>query len=320
MSSKYSKYISAIILSSKGEFLSLRGYSKFPYVVFESGFNPENEYPNDSPAICALPDVKQLMTMVKEYAKAVKKIVSPAYKGPASLKNKKLADIPGAFIEEDENGRGISPIYEVNPKILELKQEKDELKEIIKEHFYNDLFAMILSTSNTTRTATEVNELKEEKMVLLSPLLEQIHSALRQILYWIYDEEIKIGLIKKPSLKSYQFKIEFVSSLAQAQKVTNISSMERFTTFVSNIANSIDPILKSKLNAEKIIEDYAHYANINPEQIVSKEEMDEIRKNIQENEKKQNELETIKQGSQILQNMGGVDLSQNDLLERFGVI
>ena len=96
--------------------------------------------------------------------------------------------------------------------------------------------------------------------------------------------------------------------------------MERFTTFVSNIANSIDPILKSKLNAEKIIEDYAHYANINPEQIVSKEEMDEIRKNIQENEKKQNELETIKQGSQILQNMGGVDLSQNDLLERFGVI
>ena len=320
LSSKYSKYISAIILSSKGEFLSLRGYSKFPYVVFESGFNPENEYPNDSPAICALPDVKQLMTMVKEYAKAVKKIVSPAYKGPASLKNKKLADIPGAFIEEDENGRGISPIYEVNPKILELKQEKDELKEIIKEHFYNDLFAMILSTSNTTRTATEVNELKEEKMVLLSPLLEQIHSALRQILYWIYDEEIKIDLIKKPNLKSYQFKIEFVSSLAQAQNVTNISSMERFTTFVSNIANSIDPILKSKLNAEKIIEDYAHYANINPEQIVSKEEMDEIRKNIQENEKKQNELETIKQGSQILQNMGGVDLSQNDLLERFGVI
>ena len=318
--SKFSKYVSAVVLSGKNEFLSLKGYSKFPYVVFESACSADCDYPLDSPGINALADVKQLMTMVKEYAKAVKKIVSPAYKGPASLKNKKLADIPGAFIEEDENGRGISPIYEVNPKILELKQEKDELKEIIKEHFYNDLFAMILSTSNTTRTATEVNELKEEKMVLLSPLLEQIHSALRQILYWIYDEEIKIGLIKKPNLKSYQFKIEFVSSLAQAQKVTNISSMERFTTFVSNIANSIDPILKSKLNAEKIIEDYAHYANINPEQIVSKEEMDEIRKNIQENEKKQNELETIKQGSQILQNMGGVDLSQNDLLERFGVI
>ena len=43
------------------------------------------------------------------------------------------------------------------------------------------------------------------------------------------------------------------------KKISNISSMERFTTFVSNIANSIDPVLKSKLNGEKIIEDYRCY-------------------------------------------------------------
>jgi len=134
-----------------------RGFDKFPYVVFETGFSSDIDYPQDSPGINALADVKQLMTMVKEYAKAVKKIVCPTYKGPATLKNKKMADVPGAYIEEDENGRGISPVYEVNPRILELKQEKDELKNAIKEHFYNDLFAMILSTAQRGRTATEVN-------------------------------------------------------------------------------------------------------------------------------------------------------------------
>ena len=36
------------------------------------------------------------------------------------------------------------------------------IKQVIKEHFYNDLFAMILSTAQRGRTATEVNELKEE--------------------------------------------------------------------------------------------------------------------------------------------------------------
>ena len=77
--------------------------------------------------------------------------------------------MPGYFVEEDENGRGLSPIYEVNPRVLELKNEKDETKQTIKEHFYNDLFAMILNTAERGRTATEVNELKEEKMVLLSP-------------------------------------------------------------------------------------------------------------------------------------------------------
>ena len=326
LSSKYAKYVSATFLSSSSEFLSLKGFSKFPYVVFETSISTDIDYPQESPAINALADVRQLMTMVKEYAKAVKKIVCPTYKGPSSLKNKKMVDIPGAYIEEDENGRGISPIYEVNPKILELKQEKDELKQTIKEHFYNDLFAMILSTSsNKTRTATEVNELKEEKMVLLSPLLEQIHSALRQILNWIYDEEIRVGIIKPPfgedkNSKSYKFKIEFVSTLAQAQKVNNISSIERFTTFVSNIANAIDPTLKSKLDGEKIIEDYASFANINPTELVSTSKLEKIR---QEQKQLQNSLslmENFKTGSQIIQNMGGIDSYGAELLSRFGVI
>jgi len=322
LSCTFSKYVSATILSSKNEFLSIKGFSKFPYVVFESSYSSDIDYPQESPGINALADVKQLMTMVKEYAKAVKKIVCPAYKGPASLKNKKLADVPGAYIEEDENGRGISPVYEVNPRILELKQEKDELKDTIKEHFYNDLFAMILSTAQRGRTATEVNELKEEKMVLLSPLLEQIHSALRQILSWIYDEEIKTGILEplKEKYQNSRINVEFVSSLAQAQKVSNISSMERFTTFVSNIANAIDPILKSKLNGEKIIEDYATYANISPTQLISSYDLEKIREDVRNSKNVEQQIETIKQGSKIIQNMGGIDSYGSELLKRFGII
>ena len=322
LSSKYAKYVSAVILSSKNEFLSIKGFSKFPYVVFESSNPSDTDYPNDCPGVNALADVKQLMMMVKEYAKAVKKIVCPTYKGPASLKNKKLADVPGAYIEEDENGRGISPVYEVNPRVLELKQEKDELKQAIKEHFYNDLFAMILNTAERGRTATEVNELKEEKMVLLSPLLEQIHCALREILTWIYDEQIRVGIIE-PLKKEYQncrFQIEFISSLAQAQKVSNIASIERFTTFVSNIANAIDPVLKSKLNGEKIIEDYATFANISPTQIVPSDEIEKIRNDMKNSQAQQLQINALKEGSQIIQNMGGVDSYGADLLSRFGVI
>ncbi|MBR5303658.1 MAG: hypothetical protein IKU37_02395 [Candidatus Gastranaerophilales bacterium] len=322
LSSKYSKYVSVVILSGKNEFLSIKGFKKFPFVVFETSNPSDTDYPHDCPGVNALADVKQLMSMVKEYAKAVKKIVCPTYKGPASLKNKKLADVPGAYIEEDENGRGISPVYEVNPRVLELKQEKDELKQAIKEHFYNDLFAMILNTAERGRTATEVNELKEEKMVLLSPLLEQIHCALREILNWIYDEQIKVGIIEplNEKYKNCRFQIEFVSSLAQAQKVSNISSIERFTTFVSNIANAIDPILKSKLNGEKIIEDYASFANISPTQIVPSDEIEKIREEMKLNQNQQLQINALKEGSQIIQNMGGVDSYGADLLSRFGIV
>ena len=116
------------------------------------------------------------------------------------------------------------------------------------------------------------------------------------------------------------FEIEFVSSLAQAQKVSNISSMERFTTFVSNIANAIDPILKSKLNGEKIIEDYASFANISPTQIVPSDELEKIRQQAKNSQNQQLQIDALKQGSQIIQNMGGVDSYGADLLSRFGVI
>jgi len=39
LSSKFSQYISVVILSGKNEFLSMKGFSKFPYVVFESSLS-----------------------------------------------------------------------------------------------------------------------------------------------------------------------------------------------------------------------------------------------------------------------------------------
>ena len=68
------------------------GFERFPFVIFEASRNGEDDYPSLGPGTIALPDVKQLMTLTKEYAKAVKKIVSPTYKGPASLAKKGFSD------------------------------------------------------------------------------------------------------------------------------------------------------------------------------------------------------------------------------------
>lgn len=305
----------------KNGFLRKSGFDKFPYVVFEASCNGEDNYPTDSIGIQALPDNKQLMNMVKEYAKAVKKIVSPAYQGPASLKNKNLADTPSHFNETDENGNGMTPIYQVPPRILELKEEINEIKESIKSIFYNDLFAMILETAERQRTATEVNELKEEKMVLLSPLLEQVHNALRQIHDWIFYEETRTGIIPEipEELEGKEIEIEFVSTLAQAMKVQNISSMERFTTFVANMAQTIDPILSKKINGEKMIDAYADYANIEPSQVTPSEEVAQIRAAMEQKQQEQEQMAALTQGSQLVKNMGGVDAFGADLAARMGM-
>lgn len=308
--------------SSKEEkFLSKSGFDKFPYAVFESEVNGEDVYPTECPGVNALPDVKQLMSMVIDEGKALKKMISPTYKGPAGLKNKKMLDAPAAFIEEDENGRGLSPVYEVNPRVLEVENIIEKLKDSVKEIFYNDLFSMILNTAERSRTATEVNELKEEKMVLLSPLLQQIHSGLNRVIDWVFQESVSLDILPEPpaEIMGENMEIEFVSTLAQAQKAVKISAMERFTTFTVNLAQNLDASLKNKLNANKIIDDYADYANISPEQIVPTSSVEKQKQNAEEAQKQENQVKQLKEGSEIIKNIAGVDAYGSDLIARLGL-
>lgn len=307
---------------NENKFLSESGFNKFPYVVFEAETNGEDVYPCDCPGINALPDLKQLFTMVKDYGKAVKKIVSPPLKGPARYKNRKISMLPESYIEDVEgNDQGVRPVHEVNPRILELAQEIAAMKGIIKEHFYNDLFAMILNTSERGRTATEVNELKEEKMVLLSPLLEQIHSGLGILFEWILSELFEVDILPPPpeQIQGGEFEIEFVSTLAQAQKVQKIAGMERFSTFGINLATALQDItLLKKFKGENMIDGYADYANIDPDYINPNEYIEALRIEQAQKQQQQEQLAALEQGTQMIKNVGGVDAIGANLAARVG--
>ena len=317
--SKHKKFISATFVAGSDKFLKLSGFDRFPFAAFEAEVNGEDVYPSNCPGIEALPDAKQLMTQVKEYSKGLKKLVSPLYKGPASMfKNTGLVDAPGQIIPEDDNGRGISTVYEVPPDVLKLKQNNDELKQTIKEHFYNDLFAVILNTAERGRTATEVNEIKEEKMVLLSPLLDQVHKGLRAVLDWVFFETVETGIMPE-QIQAEEMETEFVSALALAQKVKNISSMERFTTFVTNLAQVCDPTLVKKINSDKVVDEYAEIANVNPELVKSTDEVNKYREQLQQQQQQAQQMQQIKDGTEMIKNMGGIDSIGGDLATRLGV-
>ena len=319
---RHKKFISATYEIGEDSFLKLSGYDRFPFAIFEAEVNGEDNYPSNCPGIEALPDAKQLMMQVKEYSKGLKKIVSPLYRGPAALqKQKGLIDKPGYIVEDNENGQGISPVYETPPQILQLDQNNDRLRNTIKEHFYNDLFAVILNTADRGRTATEVNEIKEEKMVLLSPLLDQVHKGLRCILDFVFFLTIETGIMPAPPdiIQQEDVEVEFVSALALAQKVKGISSIERFTTFTSNLAQAVDPTLVYKINADKIIDDYAEIANISPEHVKSTDEVNKKRTEIAQQQQMQQQMQALQQGSEMVKNMGGIDSIGGDLMTRMGI-
>ena len=307
---------------NKDKLLSKSGFDKFPFVVFEAEVNGEDVYPTECCGVNALPDAKQLMAMVVDEGKIIKKIGSPQLKGPAELKNKKLTDQPATFTENNQNGDGLQPVYQVPPAVVQpLEALLEAKRQSIYELFFNDLFAMILNTADRGRTATEANELKEEKMTLLSPILEQIHSGLKTVMEWVFIECMNRRVIPAPpaQIKGGELEIEFVSMLAQAQKAQKISAMERFSTFTINLAQAIDPMLVKKLNGAKIIDDYADYVNINPEQVVPTEDVDKMRQAQQEKQEQAEQMAALQQGSEIVKNVGGADAFGGELMARIGL-
>lgn len=321
---KNKKFISVYyeVSGENDKFLGKSGFDKFPYVVFEGEENGEDVYPTECCGVNALPDAKQLMAMVVDEGKIIKKIGSPQMKGPAELKNKKLTDAPATFTENNQNGDGLTPVYQVPPAVVQpLEVLLEAKRQSIYELFFNDLFAMILNTADRGRTATEVNELKEEKMTLLSPLLEQVHSGLKTVMEWIFLECLERGIIPEPpaQIQGRDLEIEFVSMLAQAQKAQRISGMERFCTFTINLAQAVDPTLARKLNAEKIIDDYADYANIDPEQVVPSEDLQKIRQAQAEKQEQAEQMAAMQQGSEVIKNVGGADAFGGELMARLGL-
>ena len=321
---KNKKFISVYyeVSGENDKFLGKSGFDKFPYVVFEGEENGEDVYPTECCGVNALPDAKQLMAMVVDEGKIIKKIGSPQMKGPAELKNKKLTDAPATFTENNQNGDGLTPVYQVPPAVVQpLEVLLEAKRQSIYELFFNDLFAMILNTADRSRTATEVNELKEEKMTLLSPLLEQVHSGLKTVMEWIFLECLERGIIPEPpaQIQGRDLEIEFVSMLAQAQKAQKISGMERFCTFTINLAQAVDPTLARKLNAEKIIDDYADYANIDPEQVVPSEDLQKIRQAQAEKQEQAEQMAAMQQGSEVIKNVGGADAFGGELMARLGL-
>jgi len=321
---KNKKFISVYyeVGGESDKFLSRSGFDMFPYLIMRSTVNGEDVYPSTCPGIDALADAKSLMTKVREHAKSLKLKNLPVTTGPASMKNKVKSLNAGDFIPNDNPTNGkMEAVYLVNPATQELDASIKETEFIIQQHFFNDIFAVIINSIPTTKTAYEVSEIKEEKLLILSPLLEQIQAGSKYLIDLTFDYALKAGIVPPPpkELQGRELKVEFVSTLAQAQQIIGIGSIERFTTFVANLAGTVDPSAAMKLNINQIIDDYGADAGIDPNQIIPNETVEQEKQAAKQQQAINQAMELAKGGSEVARNMGGVDSTGADLMSRLGV-
>jgi len=266
----------------KDSFLRESGFDDFKIVAPRWDVTGEDIYATDCPGITALGDTKALQLAERRKYQAIDKLVSPPLQGPAALKNKLKGNQlgPNDIVWHDtaDNG-GLRSIYErYRPEVNVIREEIMGTENRIKRAFYEDLFLMLANTDRRQISAREVVEKHEEKLLMLGPVLERLHTELLDPLIDItFNNLQKNGVLPlpPPELQNRELKVEYVSVLAQAQRLVNTGAIDRITQFTGQIA-AVWPNARHKIDANQAVDDYAESLGVDPAIIKSDREAEAL--------------------------------------------
>lgn len=318
--------------SASGEngLLEVSGFDENPIIAPPWELVAEDSYAN-SPGMEALPDVRMLQVEQTDKAQAIQKMHKPPMKGPLSMKNNPASLLPGSITYvDDATGSGYTPAMNVNLSVADLGRDIQSVQQRIERAFYADLFLMLANMEGVQpRNNMEILERKEEKMLALGPVLENVQGAqLQPAIARTYAEMDRRGELPElpQELDSGQLKIEYISILAQAQKAVATGAIERTFAFVGNLA-AVNPNVLDKLDMDEGIDQYADMVGAPAGVVMSDDKVADIRKvraeqqaQAQQAEQMAQAMPAVQQGAQAAELLSRTDASNpNSMLAKLGI-
>lgn len=278
--------------SQNDSLLRKRGYHESPFIAPRWDIVSNDAY-GRSPAMDALGDIKQLQQETKRKAQAIDKMVNPPLMADIQMKNQPASVIPGgvSYVTNLAVNPGMKPVYQVTPQIEHMMKDIMEIQGRIKSTFFNDLFLMI-SQLETVRTATEIDARREEKLVMLGPVLERLQNESGDPTIDRVFNVMNRAKLFPPAPEEVQgqpIMVEYVSMLAEAQRAAATSGMERLMAQLGNIA-AIRPDVLDNIDFNEYTDEYAEILHVPPRIIVPKEQVEALQANRAQQQAQQQKL------------------------------
>jgi hypothetical protein len=262
--------------SQEKQFLKESGFETFPVMAPRWDVTDGDSYATDCPGMTALGDVRQLQIEQKRKGQAIAKMVDPALVGPSSLRTQKTSLLPGdiTYADTREGMQGLRAIHEVALNLEHLGRDIAEVQYRIQRAFYEDLFLM-LARSDDQRgsqpvTAREIDERHEEKLLALGPVLERTND---ELLDPLVDRVYKLMELNHllpdipQALDGVALKVEYISILAQAQKLVGVAAQDRFLQSTLPLVEQY-PQVRHKVNIMAVVDNYADMLGVDPSLVV----------------------------------------------------
>lgn len=266
-----------------GLFLRKSGFDEFPVMAPRWDLYDESSYGTACPGIDSLGTNRALQLSDKRETEAVDWWVRPHMLVDSTLQNKMSNMLPGGHTYADLTGKnpGARPLMQVNPDVDKIDIKIQRYQQFIKRCYFEDMMQMLAQSDNPEMTAREIEERHSEKVLILGPVMERDNDELFDpIIKRVYGIALRRGLIPPPPPEVQRhpehFKIEYISILAQAQKLIGTASIEKVFQFSGAMAQ-IDPKVADKFNSDKAIDRYAEMHGIPPDIIRTDEEVKPLR-------------------------------------------
>lgn len=305
--------------STDDKLLRESGYDEFPIMAPRWEVNGEDVYGSSCPGMVALGSVKALQLLQRRKAQMIDKITNPPLQAPASIKSQRISTIPGGinYLPMADVNNQIKPLFQIPANGTNgLLEDIQDTRQIIDHAYFVDLFRMMQTVNTRSMPVEAVAEMREEKLLMLGPVLQRLDSELLdKLINRTFSVMAENNLLPMPpdEMQGMQLKVEYISVMAQAQKAIGVSSIERFIGFTSGIGR-FKPDALDKINVDETIDAYAASIGVPPSVVATNEQVAQIRENRAQQQAMAQQMQMAQAAVGGAQALGNTPMDDNSAL------
>lgn len=314
--------------------LRREGFYEFPYLMARWDIIGSDIY-GFGLGSYALPDIQRLQEMEKAFLMAAHKSIDPPLNAPARKKGK-IKSLPGGVNYYSNPNEVVSPLlnikFDFNGILAAIARTENRIRQV----FFNDIFLTASRDPNASPLkATEVMERKEEKLLRIGPVIERIlHEFISPLIERCFNIAARKDLLPSIPPEYAQllsdYTINFISPLAQAQKMIASRPINSFLQFVAGAAQ-FNPEALDNIDIDKLVDEYAEVTGIPKIILRDKKKVQELRQlrlqQQQAQQAKQDEiinrqlsLEEQKRQSEVAQNYSEAGVNYSEASGGMGIV
>lgn len=297
-------YASYYLWPEENLMISEGGYREFPFMAPRWSKLTGERY-GRSPAMTCLPDIKMVNAMAKTVLQAAQKVVSPPLMAPDEGFMLPIKTAPDSI---NYYSAGLDPNNFIKP--LETKGNIGiglDLIDSRRQHIIRSFFVDWMNLQEGPQmTATEVMTRSEEKMRMmapavsrqqsefLDPLVDRTFAILMRKGYFGQVPQQIYDAAKTRGMRSLDLKVEYVSPVARAQRMTQVMGFQRMMESLSAIA-TVKPEVMDKIDGDGVVDFMADVHDVSYKTLLSDKEVAQVRQNRQDATAQANEAAVMNQ-------------------------